>query len=104
MITDKQIIEVLKKTKQYCETHKENNCANCKFFNYRRIIWCQIKNLVGCLYTEPKEWDMKIIEEIINEKIYNKCRLGCIICELRPIYYRLFCFVFCNSNNGIARI
>ena len=66
-MNDKQIIEVLKKTKKYCEAQKEKNCVNCRFFYPRRIIWCQIKSLAGCLHTDPKEWNMKIIEEIIND-------------------------------------
>lgn len=67
MMTDKQIIEVLKTTKQYCEAYKENDCVNCRFFNPRWIICCQIKNLINHLYLDPKDWDMEIIEEIINE-------------------------------------
>ena len=63
MITDKQIIEILKNIKGYCMHNTD--CYNCKFVDKRDE--CQIFKLSEVLNFLPCDWDIKKIEEIINE-------------------------------------
>ncbi len=58
-MSDKELIEVLKKIHLHCGRTK---CDDCKFYgNY----YCQISWLTGLLAKTPHNWNMNKIEEVI---------------------------------------
>lgn len=60
-MNDKELLELLKKIKEYCENE---SCNVCKFSirNY-----CQFEMFASCLDNSPNNWDMEEIERIIKE-------------------------------------
>lgn len=68
-MTDKQIIETLKKAKDRCEELGNGRCDECPF---HEGALCLVPAYVGKLARElnrwPSKWDMEKIERIINEQ------------------------------------
>lgn len=65
MMTEKQFIEVLKKIKERCKTNKM--CPECIFKSARDVTSCQINRITNKLDMAPEDWDIKEIEELLNE-------------------------------------
>lgn len=67
MLSDEQLIELLRKIKEYC--HK-NTCSECIFHSPKKLIGtsgCQIGSLAKYLEDIPNRWNMKEIERIIKK-------------------------------------
>lgn len=74
-MTDKQIIETIKRIKTYClRLHlktriEENPCEYCEFYSKhitKRKNVCQLMQLLGNMTCEPRCWNLPKIEEIIK--------------------------------------
>lgn len=62
-MTDKDLINILKGIKRYCN---RTHCDNCKFQTVTDD--CQIREIVAELnFSMPYDWDIEEIERIINE-------------------------------------
>ena len=74
-MTDKQIIETIKRIKIYClrlhlkTRFEENPCNYCEFqakHRSKRKNVCQLTNLLGNMTCEPQRWNLPRLEEIIK--------------------------------------
>lgn len=75
-MTDKQIIETIKRIKIHChrlhlqaEIDWSDPCSRCEFWTEhrsKRNNVCQITNLLGNMTCEPRYWNLPRIEEIIK--------------------------------------
>ena len=62
MMTEKQFIEMLEKIKERC---RKTLCPDCPFKNPND---CQLRVIARMLNTSPINWDIKEIEEVINDR------------------------------------
>lgn len=63
-MTDKQIIKTLENIQEYCKD--PTICENCTFYHDKDNS-CQLMEIGKLIARYPINWDMKKLEELINE-------------------------------------